>query len=182
MIILGGKDDDGNVLSSGFIYDARTEHSTPLPNDMPAARYLFCAVSNKRYMYVIGGVDADSRVVNTVYRLSLETYECTTMAPMGTVQSACAVVLLGNYIYIFGGRASPPPHAIHHDVNFVVHCNAIQYIGMWLMVMFRTLRTRTVGKDDNHSSFCRHALLQWPGTIDCCCCWWWYMIMLHDWL
>ena len=24
MIILGGEDDDGNVLSSGFVYDART--------------------------------------------------------------------------------------------------------------------------------------------------------------
>ena len=28
MIILGGDDDD-NVLSSGFIYDVRTEQSTP---------------------------------------------------------------------------------------------------------------------------------------------------------
>ena len=55
MIILGGCDDDDNVLSSGFIYDARTKQSTPLPNDMPEARYGFCAVANEHYMYVIGG-------------------------------------------------------------------------------------------------------------------------------
>ena len=48
MIILGGQDDDYNALSSGFIYDARTKQSTPLPNDMPEARYGFSAVANKR--------------------------------------------------------------------------------------------------------------------------------------
>ena len=109
MIILGGRDDDdddadcGNVLPSGFIYDERTEQSTPLPNDMPAARYLFSAVANERYMYVIGGRDADYRVVNTLYRLSLETYQWTTMAPMGTARCACAGVLLDDYVYMFGG-------------------------------------------------------------------------------
>eukprot|EP00816_Leptocylindrus_hargravesii_P013054 CAMPEP_0196804752 /NCGR_PEP_ID=MMETSP1362-20130617/4414_1 /TAXON_ID=163516 /ORGANISM="Leptocylindrus danicus, Strain CCMP1856" /LENGTH=73 /DNA_ID=CAMNT_0042177235 /DNA_START=188 /DNA_END=406 /DNA_ORIENTATION=+ len=36
IIIVGGQDADGNDLSSGFIYDARTQQSTPLPNDMPA--------------------------------------------------------------------------------------------------------------------------------------------------
>ena len=36
MIILGGKDADGNVLSSNFIYDARSKQSTPLPNDVEA--------------------------------------------------------------------------------------------------------------------------------------------------
>ena len=103
MIILGGKDDDGNVLSSGFIYDTRTEQSKPLPNDMPAGQFGFCAVANKRYIFVIGGMDADQRAVNTVYRLSLKTYEWTTMAPMGTARCACAGVLLDDYLYIFGG-------------------------------------------------------------------------------
>ena len=61
MIILGGCDDNENVLSSGFIYDARTEQSTPLPSDMPACLSRFCAVTNKQYMYVIGGWDANDR-------------------------------------------------------------------------------------------------------------------------
>ena len=73
MIILGGRG-GGNFLSSGFIYDVRTDQSTPLPNNMPAARSLFCAVANKRFVYVIGGVYANRRAVNTLYRLSLETY------------------------------------------------------------------------------------------------------------
>ena len=102
MVILGGLDDGYNFLSSGFIYDARTKQSTPLPNDMPGARCLFCAVANERYIFVIGGRGAD-RPVNTVYRLSLETYEWTIMAPMGTARYGCAGVLLGDYLYMFGG-------------------------------------------------------------------------------
>ena len=103
MLILGGKDDGGNVLSIGFIYDARTKQSTPLPSNMPEARYRFSAVANKRYMYVIGGRGADWRSVNSVYRLSLETYEWTTLAPMGTARYVCAAVLLGCHVYVFGG-------------------------------------------------------------------------------
>ena len=103
MIILGGVDEDDNVLSSGFIYDAKAKQSSPLPNDIPAARYGFCAVANERYMYVIGGLDADDNAVNTLYRLSLRSYEWTTLTPMGPARASCAGVLLGAYIYIFGG-------------------------------------------------------------------------------
>ena len=102
MIILGGVD-CGYVMSSGFIYDARTKRSTPLPNDMPAARRDFSAVANERFIFVIGGCDADDRAVNTLFRLSLETYQWTTMAPMRTARASCAGVLLGDYLYIFGG-------------------------------------------------------------------------------
>ena len=107
MIILGGLDDGGNFLSSGFIYDERTKQSTTLPNDMPSARYCFSAVANERYMYVIGGRGADLRAVRTVYRLSLETYEWTTLAPMGTGRASCAAVLLDDYLYMFGGDVLP---------------------------------------------------------------------------
>ena len=105
MIILGGRDDVGNVLSSGFIYDARTKQSSPLPNDMPAARYLFSAVANERYIFVIGGMGAGWGAVKSMYRLSLETYEWTTLAPMGTARVACAGVLLDGHLYMFGGHS-----------------------------------------------------------------------------
>ena len=97
VVILGGRS-VWNVLSSGFIYNTRTEQSSPLPNERPAARWLFSAVANKRYMYVIGGCDAYNRPVNTVYRLLLETYQRTSLAPMGTEQYFFAGVLLGDYI------------------------------------------------------------------------------------
>ena len=103
MIILGGLGVTNNVLSSGFIYDAKAKQSTPLPNRMPTARYGFSVVSNEDYMYIIGGRDDEWQAVNTVYRLSLETYEWTTMAQMGTARAGCVGVLLGYYIYIFGG-------------------------------------------------------------------------------
>ena len=105
MIILGGRDGRNNGLSRGFIYDARTKESTPLPNDMPAARYWINAVASERYMYVIGGMDENTgRVVNTVFCLSLETYEWTTLALMGTARCYCAGLLLDDYIYMLGGR------------------------------------------------------------------------------
>ena len=103
MIIVGGLDNSNKVLSSGYIYDARTKQSTLLPNDIPALRYGFSAVVNERFMYVIGGSGANWRAVDTMHRLSLETYQWTTLAPMGTARAACAGVLLDDYIYIFGG-------------------------------------------------------------------------------
>ena len=48
-----------NELFSGFIYDARTEQSTHLPNNMPAARVGFIAPSIDYYMYVIGGREGE---------------------------------------------------------------------------------------------------------------------------
>ena len=107
MIIVGGHGHYAIPMSSGYIYAARIEQSTPLPNDMPEAQYDPCAVRNKDYMYVIGGrgTDADdSRPRNSLYRLSLVTYEWTVMAsPMRTGRKGCAGILLGDYLYIFGG-------------------------------------------------------------------------------
>ena len=104
MIILGGfVTDVAQIVSSGFIYDARTELSTPLPNNMPAALATFSTVNNERYIYVIGGRGADLSEVNTVYRLSLESYEWSTMAPMRASRSGSAAARKGDYIYVFGG-------------------------------------------------------------------------------
>ena len=38
-----------------------------------------------------------------MFWLSLETYEWTALAPMGTARLVCAGLLLGDYLYIFGG-------------------------------------------------------------------------------
>ena len=103
VIIVGGRDADDNVLSSGFIYDARTQQSTPLCNDMPTALYCCYAVANGAYMYVIGGWDANHHSVNTVYRLSVVTEEWTMMAPMGTPRHSMAIILKDKYVYLFGG-------------------------------------------------------------------------------
>eukprot|EP00814_Leptocylindrus_danicus_P021545 CAMPEP_0116023592 /NCGR_PEP_ID=MMETSP0321-20121206/11707_1 /TAXON_ID=163516 /ORGANISM="Leptocylindrus danicus var. danicus, Strain B650" /LENGTH=121 /DNA_ID=CAMNT_0003494949 /DNA_START=185 /DNA_END=550 /DNA_ORIENTATION=+ len=79
--IVGGEDADGNTLSTGFIYDVRTQQSTPLPNDMPAALYGCRVVANDGYVCVLGGYGNDGPV-NTVYRLCLDTMEWTIMALM----------------------------------------------------------------------------------------------------
>eukprot|EP00816_Leptocylindrus_hargravesii_P007186 CAMPEP_0196825102 /NCGR_PEP_ID=MMETSP1362-20130617/92861_1 /TAXON_ID=163516 /ORGANISM="Leptocylindrus danicus, Strain CCMP1856" /LENGTH=185 /DNA_ID=CAMNT_0042205479 /DNA_START=318 /DNA_END=873 /DNA_ORIENTATION=- len=102
MIIVGGLNGK-NVLSSGLIYNTRTQQSTPLPNDMPAALVGCCVVASDGFVYVIGGRDANYGTVNTVYRLCLETFKWTTMAPMGTPRSLFAAVPKDKYIYVFGG-------------------------------------------------------------------------------
>merc|ERR1712226_1750245 len=92
-----------NVLSSGFIYNVRTQQSTPLTNDMPAALVGCCVVVNDEFVYVIGGRDANDDYVNTVYRMCLETFKWTTMAPMGTTRDGFAAILKDGYIYVLGG-------------------------------------------------------------------------------
>ena len=102
MIIVGGKDADDNVLSSGFIYDVRTQQSTPLPIDMPEALADCCVVANDGFVYVLGGFGNNGHV-NTVYRLCFETQVWSIMAPMDTVGDDFAAVVKENYIYLFGG-------------------------------------------------------------------------------
>mmetsp|Transcript_23954 Transcript_23954/g.36913 ORF Transcript_23954/g.36913 Transcript_23954/m.36913 type:complete len:370 (+) Transcript_23954:127-1236(+) len=105
MVIIGGVDIDGFLLSNGAIYDSRTEHShawTPLPNDMPTALFDCRAVATETCVLVIGGRGSHG-VVNTVYRLSLETYKWTTMASMHVSRALCAAVRVKDFIYVFGG-------------------------------------------------------------------------------
>ena len=72
MIIVGGIDAHGK-LSSGLIYDVRTQQSTPLRHDMTAALDDCCVVVNNGYAYVLGGWNINADSVNTVYRLCLDT-------------------------------------------------------------------------------------------------------------
>ena len=105
MIIVGGENAYAETLSSGMIYDARTELWTPLPNDMPEPLHSFGIAGNDKYVFVIGGMNARDGFSNTVYRLSLETYKWTTMALMGTARRGFAAVRKGDYIYVFGGNS-----------------------------------------------------------------------------
>ena len=106
MIIVGGRSAYGFMLSSGMIYDARTELWTPLPNDMPEDLFGFGIAANDKYVFVIGGMPARCEFSKSVYRLSLETYEWTTMAPMENARYRLAAARKGDYIYVFGGVGS----------------------------------------------------------------------------
>jgi len=73
---------------------------------MPVAPIRCSVVANRKYVYVIGGSTCAKHTTNAtkdVYRLSLETYEWTVMAPMGTARYDFAAILKDEYIYVFGG-------------------------------------------------------------------------------
>ena len=72
-------------------------------NDIPEPLRAFSIVGNDKYILVIGGPNDHFLSKRTVYRLSLWTYEWTTISHMGTTRRASAAVLKGNYIYVFGG-------------------------------------------------------------------------------
>ena len=118
MVIAGGEDADENILSRGMIYISRTQFWRQLPNDMPAARSYGSAVANTEYMYVIGG-HAGGLFSKTVYRLLLETYEWTTMAPMMHESYVRSAVLKGNYIYVFGVLFAAIWYCIVDKIQFI---------------------------------------------------------------
>jgi len=106
MIIVGGTDvKTKRRLSSGAIFDSRTQQWKDLLNNMPVALSSCCAVANAEYAYVIGGEGQPTNYnpVNVLYRLSLKTLKWTTMAPMRRARLYFAAVLRENYIYVFGG-------------------------------------------------------------------------------
>mmetsp|Transcript_23621 Transcript_23621/g.35461 ORF Transcript_23621/g.35461 Transcript_23621/m.35461 type:complete len:369 (-) Transcript_23621:219-1325(-) len=109
MILVGGLDILFKRLSSGAIYDVRTKQWTSLPNDMPVAIYCCRVVCDgsgaAHFVYVVGGRDQHG-AVDTLLRLSLDTYEWTIMSPMSTARRHCAVVMKDDYIYAFGGQGS----------------------------------------------------------------------------
>ena len=100
---MGGKDTKWKCVSYGAIYDARAENWMSLPNNMLEARCECSVVAKGKYVYVIGGTNADDTCLKTVYRLSLETYQWTAVAPMSTKRADFAVALQGDYTYVFGG-------------------------------------------------------------------------------
>lgn len=73
-----------------------------MPNDLNAGPTDCHAVSDGKYVYVIGG-RLDNRTVKTMYGLSLKTFKWSTMASMGTARYNFAIVLHGGYIYVLGG-------------------------------------------------------------------------------
>jgi N-acetylneuraminic acid mutarotase len=90
------------------VYDVaqnRWQYTTPLPI---ALNHEMAAAVNGR-LYVIGGQTTDSGTgsyTNTVFEYNPVTTNWTTKAPMPTSRSAGAAAVIGNLIYVAGGR--PP--------------------------------------------------------------------------
>ena len=69
VVVLGGRDKDGEVLNDVFMYDCKTGKITALPS-MLKKRYESCAVITGNTMVVMGGYNEDEH---------LSSVECFTM-------------------------------------------------------------------------------------------------------
>jgi N-acetylneuraminic acid mutarotase len=110
--VCGGYPADRVTVRTVQVYDADTDqwsHTTPLP--IPLNHSMAAAVNGK--LYVIGGqtdASGSGNFVNTVFEFNPVTALWTTNAPMPTARSSGAAAVIGDLIYIAGGR---PPRG--HD-------------------------------------------------------------------
>jgi len=106
--VLGGYPASRITVRTVQVYDAATDRwslTTPMP--LPLNHQMAAAVNGR--LYVIGGQTTDSGTgsfTNTVFEFNPATSNWTSMAPMPTSRSAGAPAVIGNLIYVAGGR--PP--------------------------------------------------------------------------
>ncbi len=106
--VLGGYPASRTTVRTVQVYDTATDRwslTTPMP--LPLNHEMAAAVNGR--IYVIGGQTTDSGTgsfTNTVFELNPATSNWTSRAPMPTARSAGASAVIGNLIYVAGGR--PP--------------------------------------------------------------------------
>ncbi len=117
--VMGGYPSSRVTTRTVQVYDStqnRWSFTTPLPIPL---NHAMAAVANGR-LYIIGGQTNDSGMgayVNTVFEYNPATTNWTARAPMPTARSAGAAAVIGDLIYVAGGR---PPQGQDFAVYNVV--------------------------------------------------------------
>ena len=88
--------------SAAYRYDPIVDTWTPLA-DLPAPRGGAGVVTDGRYAYIVGGIDNQDRIQNTLYRYDpvSDSYTSLAFSPLGSADAA--VVYLDDRIYRVGG-------------------------------------------------------------------------------
>jgi N-acetylneuraminic acid mutarotase len=103
VLILGGKDDDGDVLDSVLEFDPTKNECKELPS-LPHPMRGMATVRWRDQVVVLGGRDKDRQVLNDVFMYDCKTDRTTVLPSMLEKRYTCCAVITGNTIVVMGGQ------------------------------------------------------------------------------
>ena len=103
VLILGGKDDDDDVLDSVLEFDPEKNECKELPS-LPHPMKEMATVRWRDQVVVLGGRDEDGEVLNDVFMYDCKTGKITALPSMLEKRSECCAVITGNTIVVMGGE------------------------------------------------------------------------------
>jgi hypothetical protein len=102
VLILGGNDDNRNVLDSVLEFDPEKNECKQLPS-LPHPLKRMATVRWRDQVVVLGGCDKDGEVLNDVFMYDCKTGKITVLPSMLEKRCECCAVITGNTIVVMGG-------------------------------------------------------------------------------
>ncbi|CAB4034415.1 kinase [Paramuricea clavata] len=102
VLILGGKDNNGDVLDNVLEFDPKKNECKELPS-LPHPIQRMATVRWRDQVVVLGGRDKDGEVLNDVFMYDCKTGKITALPSMLETRYNCCAVITGNTIVIMGG-------------------------------------------------------------------------------
>ena len=103
VLILGGEDDDNDVLDSVLEFDPKKNECKELPS-LPHPMKEMATVRWRDQVVVLGGRDKDYEVLNDVFMYDCKTGKITVLPSMLETRFDCCAVITGNTIVVMGGE------------------------------------------------------------------------------
>jgi N-acetylneuraminic acid mutarotase len=102
VLILGGEDDNDDVLDSVLEFDPKKNECKELPS-LPHPMKEMATVRWRDQVVVLGGHDKDDQVLNDVFMYDCKTGKITALPSMLEKRYDCCAVITGNTIVVMGG-------------------------------------------------------------------------------
>ncbi|CAB4036646.1 kelch 41a [Paramuricea clavata] len=103
VLILGGEDDNDDVLDSVLEFDPDKNECKKLPS-LPHPMTGMATVRWRDQVVVLGGCDKDGKVLNDVFMYDCKTGKITALPSMLEKRYDCCAVITGNTIVVMGGK------------------------------------------------------------------------------
>jgi hypothetical protein len=103
VLILGGQDDNGEVLDSVLEFHPEKNECKELPS-LPHPMKRMATVRWRDQVVVLGGRDEDDEVLNDVFMYDCKTGKITALPSMLEKRFDCCAVITGNTIVVMGGE------------------------------------------------------------------------------
>jgi hypothetical protein len=103
VLILGGMDENNDVLDSVLEFDPEKNECKELPS-LPHPMNRMATVRWRDQVVVLGGRDKDDQVLNDVFMYDCKTGKITALPSMLEKRDLCCAVITGNTIVVMGGE------------------------------------------------------------------------------